>query len=59
MTLLNNNENQSGAEALVSFLLSPKRKGVEKEFGLNPIKPKFSGDAAAVPASLRSIVGAG
>jgi molybdate/tungstate transport system substrate-binding protein len=59
VTLLNNNENQSGAEALVSFLLSPKRKGVEKEFGLNPIKPKFSGDAAAVPASLRSIVGAG
>jgi molybdate/tungstate transport system substrate-binding protein len=59
VTLLNNAENQSGGEALVSFLLSPKRKAVEKEYGLVPIKPKFSGDASAVPASLRSIVGAG
>jgi molybdate/tungstate transport system substrate-binding protein len=59
VTLLNNNQNQSGAEELVSFLLSPKRKSVEKEFGLTAIKPKFSGDAAAVPAGLRSIVGAG
>jgi molybdate/tungstate transport system substrate-binding protein len=59
VTLLNNAENQSGAEALVAFLLSPKRQAVEKEYGLVPIKPKFSGDAAAVPAGLRSIVGAG
>ncbi len=59
VTLLNNAENQSGGEALVSFLLSPKRKAVEKEYGLVPIKPKFSGAASAVPASLRSIVGAG
>ncbi len=59
VTLLNNAENQSGAEALVAFLLSPKRKAVEEEYGLVPVKPKFSGDAAAVPAGLRSIVGAG
>jgi molybdate/tungstate transport system substrate-binding protein len=59
VTLLNHAENQGGAEALVSFLLSPKRKAVEKEYGLVPIKPKFSGAAAAVPASLRRIVGAG
>jgi len=59
VTLLNNAKNQSGAEALVTFLLSPKRKAVEREYGLVPIKPKFSGDAAAVPAGLRSIVGAG
>jgi len=43
----------------VSFLLSRKRKAVEKEYGLTGIKPEFSGNASAVPASLRSIVGAG
>jgi molybdate/tungstate transport system substrate-binding protein len=59
VTLLNHAENQAGAEALVAFLLNPKRKSVEKEYGLVPIKPKFSGDAAAVPAGLRSVVGAG
>lgn len=59
LTLLNNAENQSGAEALVAFLLSPRRKAVEKEYGLIPITPKFTGDAPAVPAGLRSIVGAG
>jgi molybdate/tungstate transport system substrate-binding protein len=59
VTLLDNAENQEGSEALVSFLLSPKRKAVEKQYGLVPIKPKFSGDAAAVPSGLRSIVGAG
>jgi molybdate/tungstate transport system substrate-binding protein len=59
LTLLNNAENQEGSEALVSFLLSPKRKAVEKQYGLVPIKPQFSGDAAAVPSGLRSIVGAG
>jgi len=58
VTLLNNAENQSGAEALVAFLLSPKRKAVEKQYGLVPIKPTFSGDTSAVPGSLRSIVGA-
>jgi molybdate/tungstate transport system substrate-binding protein len=59
LTLLNHAENQSGAEALVAFLLSPKRKAVEKQYGLVPVKPKFSGEASAVPASLRSTVGAG
>ena len=59
ITLLNNAENQAGGEALVSFLLSPKRKAVEKQYGLVPIKPQFSGSTAAVPASLRAIVGAG
>ncbi len=59
ITLLNNAQNPAGAEALVSFILSPKRKAVEKAYGLVPITPKFSGSASAVPAGLRSIVGAG
>ena len=59
VTLLNNAEDQAGAEALVSFFLSPERKAVEKEYGLTAIEPKLSGNASAVPASLRSIVGAG
>ena len=58
VTLLGNAENQAGAEALVSFLLSPKRKAVEEKYGLTPIKPRLSGEASAVPASLRSLVGA-
>jgi molybdate/tungstate transport system substrate-binding protein len=59
LTILNNDENPAGAQALVSFLLSPKRKAVEKQYGLVPLKPQFSGSAAAVPSSLRALVGAG
>jgi len=59
ITILNNAENPGGAEALVAFLLSPKRKTVEQDYGLVPIKPKFSGNASAVPDGLRAIVGAG
>jgi len=59
VTLLNNAANRSGGEALVSFLLSPKRKTVEKKYGLVPVKPTFSGKASAVPKSLRRILGAG
>jgi molybdate/tungstate transport system substrate-binding protein len=58
ITVLNHGENPGGAEALVAFLLSSKRKAVEKDYGLVPIKPIFSGSASAVPAGLRSIVGA-
>ncbi|MGD1057826.1 MAG: substrate-binding domain-containing protein [Solirubrobacteraceae bacterium] len=59
LTILNNAENPAGAEALVSFLLSPKRKTVEGDYGLVPLKPTFTGSASAVPKGLRSIVGAG
>jgi molybdate/tungstate transport system substrate-binding protein len=59
VTLLNNAANRSGGEALVSFLLSPKRKTVEKRYGLVPVKPTFSGKASAVPKGLRRILGAG
>jgi molybdate/tungstate transport system substrate-binding protein len=58
ITILNHAENQAGAEALVSFLLSPKRKAVENDYGLVPIKPTLSGSASAVPKGLRSLVGA-
>jgi ABC-type molybdate transport system substrate-binding protein len=59
ITILNNGENPAGAQALVQFLLSPQRKAVEGDYGLVPIKPTFSGNAAAVPKDLRGIVGAG
>jgi molybdate/tungstate transport system substrate-binding protein len=59
ITILNNAENPAGAQALVSFLLSPKRKAVEGDYGLLPLKPTFTGNASAVPKGLRSIVGAG
>jgi molybdate/tungstate transport system substrate-binding protein len=59
ITILDHAENQEGAEALVSFLLSSKRKAVEGDYGLVPIEPTLSGSASAVPKGLRSIVGAG
>jgi molybdate/tungstate transport system substrate-binding protein len=59
ITILNNGENPAGAEALVSFLLSPKRKAVESDYGLVPLEPTFSGSASAVPNGLRAVVGAG
>ena len=59
VTLLDNAANPTGGEALVSFLLSPKRKAVEQKYGLVPVKPTFSGKASTVPTGLRRIVGAG
>ena len=59
VTILNDGENQAGAEALVEYLLSPQRKAVDAEYGLVPLKPQLHGDAAAVPPALRSLVGAG
>jgi molybdate/tungstate transport system substrate-binding protein len=59
ITILNNGENQAGSEALVEYLLAPRRKAVDAQYGLVALKPQFHGDAAAVPRALRSVVGAG
>ncbi|MGH2903198.1 MAG: substrate-binding domain-containing protein [Solirubrobacteraceae bacterium] len=58
VTILNHAENPAGAEAFVGYLLGPRRRGVMKQYGLVPIKPKFSGSASAVPKGLRGILGA-
>ena len=44
--------------ALVRYLLSSARSYSLKRNGLNPMTPKFAGRASAVPAGLRSVVGA-
>jgi molybdate/tungstate transport system substrate-binding protein len=58
VTILNHAPNPSGAAALVRYLLSSARSYSLKANGLNPMTPSFSGRASAVPAGLRSLVGA-
>jgi molybdate transport system substrate-binding protein len=60
LTVLNRAANPTGAAAFVSFLLNSQRTATLERNGLNPLpRPQFSGSAAAVPAGLRSVVGAG
>ncbi len=60
LTILNRAADPSGAAAFVRFLLNSERTATLKRNGLTPLpKPLFSGSAAAVPAGLRSLVGAG
>ena len=58
VTILNHAPNPTGGSALVRYLLSSARSYSLKKNGLNPMTPKFSGQASAVPAGLRSLVGA-
>jgi molybdate transport system substrate-binding protein len=58
VTILNHSPNPSGAAALVRYLLSSARSYSLKRNGLNPMTPHFSGSRSAVPAGLRSQVGA-
>jgi len=59
VTVLNKAHDPSGAAAFVGYLLRPAGSALLTKNGLNPQQPKFSGDAAAVPAGLRRAVGAG
>jgi molybdate/tungstate transport system substrate-binding protein len=59
VTILSHAANPAGAAALVRYLLNSARKSTLKRNGLAPQKPSFSGNAAAVPAGLRGVVGAG
>jgi molybdate/tungstate transport system substrate-binding protein len=57
-TILNRAPDPAGAAALLRYLLNAERTDTLRKNGLNPIKPQLSGARAAVPASLRSLVGA-
>jgi molybdate/tungstate transport system substrate-binding protein len=60
LTILNRASDPSGAAAFVRFLLNSERTATLKRNGLTPLsKPQFVGAASAVPANLRSVVGAG
>jgi molybdate/tungstate transport system substrate-binding protein len=58
ITMLNHASNPAGAAALIRYLLSTARTFTLNKNGLNPTKPRFAGSRAAVPASLRTTVGA-
>jgi molybdate/tungstate transport system substrate-binding protein len=57
-TILNHAANPAGAAALITYLLNSARKSTYKRNGLVPQKPTFTGNAAAVPRTLRPVVGA-
>jgi molybdate/tungstate transport system substrate-binding protein len=57
VSILKDAPGQGAAEAFVRYLLGPGT-AILKRYGLTVLKPRFSGEAAAVPAGLRSVVGA-
>jgi molybdate/tungstate transport system substrate-binding protein len=57
VSILKDAPSQGGAEAFVHYLLGPGT-AILKRYGLTVLKPRFSGKAAAVPAGIRSVVGA-
>lgn len=59
-TVLKGASNPDAAAAFVKYMLSASGEATLKSSGLEPLAPAaFSGSKAAVPASLRSAVGAG
>ena len=58
VTILNRAPNPTGAAAFVRYLLNAARGYTPRRTGLTPMTPQFSGRASAVPAGLRSAVGA-
>jgi molybdate/tungstate transport system substrate-binding protein len=59
VTILNRAPNPAGAAALVRYLLNAERTYSLNKTGLNPMRPQFAGNTAAVPSALRRLVGAG
>lgn len=57
VSILKEAPGQGAAEAFVRYLLGPGT-AILKRYGLTVLKPRFSGAATAVPAGLRSVVGA-
>ncbi|MGF7192083.1 molybdate/tungstate transport system substrate-binding protein [Robbsia andropogonis] len=54
VTILNHAPNAKGAQRFVSWLLSPAGQALLKEHGIDIVAPTISGDAASVPAALRT-----
>ena len=60
VTILKGDPDPGGAAALREVPAQLDQRGTRcRRNGFEPLKPKFSGDAAAVPKSLRAAVGAG
>jgi molybdate/tungstate transport system substrate-binding protein len=58
VTIVRNGENPGGAERFVAFLLGPEGRKIMREHGLDVVAPTLSGDAKAIPPSLRSTLNA-
>jgi len=58
VTIVNHGANPTGAEAFVRYLLAASNASTLTSNGLTPISPTLTGEAAAVPAAVRSAVGA-
>ncbi len=58
VTILRGAPDPQGAVKFVDFLLGPQGRQLMKEHGLATIKPSVDGDAAAVPAEVRSAIDA-
>jgi molybdate/tungstate transport system substrate-binding protein len=58
VTILNHASQHAGAEAFVRYLLADSRATTLTGSGLNPLSPKLTGQAAAVPSGVRGAVGA-
>jgi molybdate/tungstate transport system substrate-binding protein len=50
---------KSGAARFVSFLLGPQGQAIMRQHGLDAIKPTVTGDAQALPSTVRSSLDAG
>ncbi|HET9101920.1 MAG TPA: extracellular solute-binding protein [Solirubrobacteraceae bacterium] len=59
VAILKGARNPDGAEAFVRYLLGPAARTTLQRHGLAVLAPALTGSAAAVPAGLRSAVGAG
>jgi molybdate/tungstate transport system substrate-binding protein len=59
VTVLRDAPNPSGAARFVSFLLGPQGQAIMRQHGLDAIKPTVTGDAQAVPSTVRSSLDAG
>ncbi len=57
VTIPSTAKNTAGAEAFVRFMLSADGRKLLDSHGLPPVAPAVKGDPAAVPASLRPVVG--
>jgi molybdate/tungstate transport system substrate-binding protein len=58
VTVVRDGENPAGAARFVAFLLGPEGRKIMRDHGLDVVSPTISGDARAIPPSLRSSLNA-
>jgi molybdate/tungstate transport system substrate-binding protein len=56
VTVVRDGENPAGAERFVAFLLGPEGRKIMRDHGLDVVAPTATGDAKAIPPSLRPVL---